>query len=117
VLLCAAGVFALSQAALPLSPGLGGVLFWQAVGGLAAGLFVPLTIGFVLRNLPARLATYGIAVYGMNSELSQNIAVTLEGWFVEHLSWRWIFYGIALAAHDVCSRVPFTSAMPWWNVR
>ena len=98
VLLWAAGVFALSQALLPLSPGLGGVLFWQAVGGLAAGTFIPLTIGFVLRNLPAGLATYGIAAYGMNSELSQNIAATLEGWFVEHLSWRWIFWDTALVA-------------------
>lgn len=98
VLLWAAGVFTAAQVALPFSTGIEGVLFWQAVGGLAGGTFIPLTIGFVLRNLPASLATYGIAAYAMNSELSQNIAASLEGWFTEHLSWRWIFWDSALLA-------------------
>jgi DHA2 family multidrug resistance protein len=33
---------------------------------------------------------YGIAFYAMNSELSQNVAASLEGWYSDHWSWRWI---------------------------
>jgi len=95
VLLWAAGTFALASLALPFSLSLDGILFWQVVGGLSSGAFIPLTISFVLRNLPARLAAYGVAAYAMNSELSQNVAASLEGWFVDHLSWRWIFWSNA----------------------
>ena len=41
---------------------------------------------------------YGIAVYAMNSELSQNVAASLEGWYSDHWSWRWIDWQYCLAA-------------------
>lgn len=74
----------------PLSSNLGALLALQFLAGVGSGTFIPLTISFVVRNLPARLVIYGIAVYAMNSELSQNVAASLEGWYSEHWSWRWI---------------------------
>ena len=53
----------------------------QFLGGVGSGTFIPLTISFIVRSLPARLVVYGIAVYAMNSELSQNVAASLEGWY------------------------------------
>src|SRR4051794_25408729 len=55
----------------PLSPNLAAFLAAQFLAGVGSGTFIPLTISFIIRNLPARLVIYGIAVYAMNSELSQ----------------------------------------------
>ncbi len=74
----------------PLSPNLNAFLTAQFLAGVGTGTFIPLTIGFIVRNLPQRLVVYGLAVYAMNSELSQNVSASLEGWFTDNLSWRWI---------------------------
>lgn len=89
-------IFAMSNLLLPFSPNLGFVLALQAISGLASGTFIPLTLGFVVHSLPPRLVIYGVAVYAMNTELSLNIAASIEGWFSDHWSWKWIFWDTAL---------------------
>jgi DHA2 family multidrug resistance protein len=81
----------------PLSPNLHAFLAAQFLAGVGSGTFIPLTISFIVRNLPARLVVYGIAVYAMNSELSQNVAASLEGWYADTWSWRWIDWQYCLA--------------------
>lgn len=98
VLMISAFVYGLSNGLLPLSPTLGHVLAFQAISGLSSGTFIPLTIGFVANSLPPRLVVYGIAVYALNLELSLNISASIEGWFSDYWSWRWIFWDTALLA-------------------
>lgn len=74
----------------PLSPNLNAFIAMQVLSGLGSGTFIPLTISFIVRSLPARLVVYGVAFYAMNSELSQNVAASLEGWYSDNWSWRWI---------------------------
>jgi MFS transporter, DHA2 family, multidrug resistance protein len=74
----------------PFSPNLTAFMAMQALAGLGSGAFIPLTISYIIRNLPGRLLVYGIAFYAMNSELSQNIAASLEGWYTDHWGWGWI---------------------------
>jgi MFS transporter, DHA2 family, multidrug resistance protein len=81
----------------PLSPNLTAFLTAQFLAGVGTGTFIPLTIGFIVRNLPQRLVVYGLAVYAMNSELSQNVSASLEGWYTENFSWRWIQWQFCLA--------------------
>ena len=81
----------------PLSPNLTAFLTAQFLAGVGTGTFIPLTIGFIVRNLPQRLVLYGLAVYAMNSELSQNVSASLEGWYTDNLSWRWIQWQFCLA--------------------
>ena len=71
---------------------------FRLVSGLASGTFIPLTIGFVVLNLPPRMVIYGVAAYAMNLELSLNIAASIEGWFCDNWSWQWIFWDTALLA-------------------
>ena len=68
------------------------LLLMQFLGGLASGVFIPLTLSFILLNMPPKYWAYGIAVYALNLELSLNISASLEGWYTEHHSWRWIFW-------------------------
>ncbi|MDB5460023.1 MAG: hypothetical protein JWO72_1764, partial [Caulobacteraceae bacterium] len=92
VLIEAALAFAVVSFLEPFSTNLAMLLALQFVGGLASGFFIPLTLSFILRGVPPRLWAYGIALYALNLELSLNISASLEGWYVDHLSWRWIFW-------------------------
>jgi DHA2 family multidrug resistance protein len=92
ILLIAAMAFGLISLLIPFSNSLNTLLALQFTGGLASGFFVPLTLSFVLLNTPPKYWAYGIALYALNLELSLNISASLEGWYVERLSWRWIFW-------------------------
>jgi DHA2 family multidrug resistance protein len=92
ILLIAALAFSATSFVAPFAENLRSLLVLQFLGGLASGCFIPLTLGFILRNVPPRLWAYGIAVYALNLEFSLNISASLEGWYVEHLSWHWIFW-------------------------
>ena len=92
----------------PLSPNLTAFLTAQFLAGVGSGTFIPLTIGFIVRNVPQRLVLYGLAVYAMNSELSQNVSASLEGWYTDNLSWRWIEW-------QNCVALPLMFACIWYG--
>ena len=92
VLMEAAAAFAVVCLIEPYAPNVQTLLALQFVGGLASGFFIPLTLGFILRNMPPRVWAYGIALYALNLEVSLNISASLEDWYIQHLSWRWIFW-------------------------
>jgi DHA2 family multidrug resistance protein len=119
VLLEAALAFGTIELIEPFSPNLPMLLALQFVGGLASGFFVPLTLGFVLRNMPPRFWAYGIALYALNLEVSLNVSASLEGWYVDHLSWRWIFwqqvplaFGMAICMFFGANRDPVNPQPP-----
>jgi len=92
ILMIAALSFAASSALTPFALNLPTLLTLQFLSGLGSGCFIPLTLSFILRVMPMRLWAYGIAMYALNLELSLNISASLEGWYIDHLSWRWIFW-------------------------
>jgi MFS transporter, DHA2 family, multidrug resistance protein len=92
VLIGASITFAVISLLTPYSPNLSMLLTMQFLGGLASGCFIPLTLSFILLNVPPKYWAFGIALYALNLELSLNISASLEGWYVEHQSWRWIFW-------------------------
>jgi MFS transporter, DHA2 family, multidrug resistance protein len=92
VLMISIAGFALTSMLIPLAPDLPSLLVGQAIGGLTSGTFIPLAIGFVLQSLRPAYWPYGIAAYGFSLELSLNIPASLEGWYIDHLSWHWIFW-------------------------
>ena len=92
VLIGASIAFAIISLLTPYSPTLPLLLTMQFLGGLASGCFIPLTLSFILLNTPPKYWAFGIAIYALNLELSLNISASLEGWYVEHHSWRWIFW-------------------------
>ena len=92
VLMGAAASLALISLIEPFATNLHTLLTLQFASGLASGFFVPLTLSFVLRNTPPKVWAYGVAIYALNLEVSLNISASLEGWYLEHLSWAWIFW-------------------------
>src|SRR5271165_1786519 len=119
VLIGASVAFALISLLTPFSPNLPTLLAMQFLGGLATGFFIPLTLSFILLNMPPKYWAYGIAVYALNLELSLNISASLEGWYVEHHSWRWIFWQnvplaliMSLCLHRGIAVKPITTRPP-----
>lgn len=105
------GILLLFAASLlgPLSPNLDAFMAMQLLGGIGSGTFIPLTISFIIRSLPASMVIYGIAIYAMNSELSQNVAASLEGWYADHWSWHWIDW-------QYCMMLPLMFVCIWFGI-
>jgi DHA2 family multidrug resistance protein len=109
VLLLGIIMFFIASLLAPLSDNLQAFVVLLGLAGLGSGTFIPLTISFVIRSLPARLVIYGLAVYAMNSELSQNVAASLEGWYADNLSWHWLYW-------QYCAALPLMFAAIWFGV-
>jgi MFS transporter, DHA2 family, multidrug resistance protein len=107
VLFMAASAFALVSLVTPFAPDLFTLLVLQFAGGLASGFFVPLTLTFVLFNTPPKYWAFGVALYSLNLELSLNISASLEGWYLQHWSWHWLYWqSVPLAAvMALCLRI------------
>ena len=119
VLIGASIAFAVISLLTPFSATLPELLTMQFLGGLASGFFIPLTLSFILLNMPPRYWAFGIALYALNLELSLNISASLEGWYVEHHSWRWIFWQnvplaliMSLCLHRGMAVKPITTRPP-----
>lgn len=111
VLLACAACFTVISLLLPLSSGLPMMIVLLLLAGLTAGTFYPLTLAFILRNLPTRYVLLGIAVYAMDIVFATNVAVSIEAWYVDHLSWRWIFWNSAVLTPVMMVLVHY--GIPW----
>ena len=96
ILLPAAAIFAVASLVLPLAPGYWPMLALMVIAGLTSGTFYSLTLTFVLNALPKKLIIFGIAAYAADIVFVSNFASAIEGWYIDHLSWHWIFWNAAL---------------------
>ncbi len=96
VLLACAVLFSIFCLLMPFAAHLPLLITLLVLAGLTAGTFYPLSLSFILRNLPPRYVLYGISVYAIDIVVSTHIAHSYEGWLIKALSWRWIFWTDAL---------------------
>jgi DHA2 family multidrug resistance protein len=122
ILLEAAAIFAVTSALLPFAPGYWATLAMVVIAGAASGTFYSLTMTFVLTALPKKLIIVGIAAYAADIVFVSNIALVLEGWFIDHLSWHWIFWTAAVVTPVMMAciyrgipRRPPASSKPSWR--
>ena len=111
VLLTCGALFTLISVLLPFSGSLPIMLALLVLAGLTAGTFYPLTLSIVLRNLPIKYVLLGIAMYAMDVVVSLNIATSLEAWYMDHLSWHWIFWNSAVLTPVMMVLIYF--GIPW----
>ena len=98
VLLFTAGMFTVTCAFLPLIHGYSLLVAALIVAGLTSGTFYPLTLTFALRISPLRYLPITMAFYATAIDGAVNIAPSLYGWYRDHLSWHWMFWGSAVVA-------------------
>jgi DHA2 family multidrug resistance protein len=111
VLLACASAFTMISLLLPYVSSFPVILVLLVLAGLTAGAFYPLTLSFVLRNLPMRYVLIGIAMYAMDIIFTTNFATSLEAWYIDHLSWKWIFWNSAALTPIMMVLIYF--GIPW----
>jgi DHA2 family multidrug resistance protein len=92
VLLACSAVYAFVSLLMPFASGYSALLTLQVIAGLSSGTFYPLTLSFILTNLPTRLIAVGLATYSITILFAANIASSLTAWYTGVLSWRWVFW-------------------------
>ena len=122
ILLPAAAIFTCASALLPFAPNYWSMVVLLVVAGVSSGTFYSLTMTFVLTALPKRLIIFGIAAYAADIVFVSNVAAGIEGWYVQHLSWHWIFWNAAvftplmmLCVHLGIPRQPIAGLRPSWR--
>jgi DHA2 family multidrug resistance protein len=96
VLVIAAIGFTLVNCLLPFVHTYDLLLVGLVLAGLTSGTFYPLTLSFALRNIPLRFLPFTLALYASFVDGAVNVAPTLYGWFRDHLSFRWMFWSMAV---------------------
>jgi DHA2 family multidrug resistance protein len=111
VLLACAWIFTAVSFLIPFCHSLEVVIALLIIAGLSAGTFYPLTLSFVLRNLPMRFVLVGIAMYATDIIFTTDMAQAWESFFIEHLSWHWIFWNGTVLTPIMIALVHF--GIPW----
>jgi DHA2 family multidrug resistance protein len=111
VLLACAWIFTVVSFLIPFCHSLEVVIALLIIAGLSAGTFYPLTLSFVLRNLPMRFVLLGIAMYATDIIFTTDMAQAWESFFMEHLSWHWIFWNATILTPIMIALVHF--GIPW----
>lgn len=96
VLVIAASGFTLINCFLPFVHNYHLLLAGLALAGLTSGTFYPLTLSFALRNIPLRFLPFTLALYASFVDGAVNLAPSLYGWFRDNLSFRWMFWSMAV---------------------
>ena len=98
VLLISAPLVAFSALLLGFTTWYPLILVLLSLAGLGCGTFYPLTLSFVARSLPKQYILFGFAAYGFDIVSSLHVASLLEGFYMQYLSWHWIYWQPALMA-------------------
>jgi DHA2 family multidrug resistance protein len=122
ILLAAAAIFAIASALLPFAPGYWPLIALTVIAGITSGTFYSLTMTFVLTALPKRLIIFGIAAYAADIVFVSNFASAIEGWYIDNLSWHWIFWNAAaftplmmICVYFGIPKRPTAGSMPSWR--
>ncbi len=110
ILLWASAVFMLAEFLSPfIAQNVGALIILQFIAGVAAGTYYPLTITVIVRNLPLKYVHFGVAAYSLDILASTHIATALEAWYLNNLSWQWIFWNALIVT-------PLMMACLYWGI-
>jgi EmrB/QacA subfamily drug resistance transporter len=107
----AAGVilFSLASAWCGISPDVRQLIAARALQGVGGALLVPGSLALISASFPSEERGRAIGTWSGFTSITAAIGPLLGGWFVQHASWRWVFFinlPIALAVLLIVWRIP-----------
>jgi DHA2 family multidrug resistance protein len=91
VMLVGVALFTVSSFLCGIATGLGELVVYRVLQGLAGAPLVPLSQAATLDTFPPRQHPVALSVFGMGVVIGPIIAPTLGGYLSEEYSWRWVF--------------------------
>jgi EmrB/QacA subfamily drug resistance transporter len=90
----AAGVvlFSLASAWCGLAPDIGQLIVARGLQGIGGALLVPGSLAIISANFPEEVRGRAIGTWSGFTAITAAIGPVLGGWFIQHGSWRWVFF-------------------------
>ncbi len=90
----ALGVFVFSVASVwcGLSPNIGELIIARSLQGIGGALLVPGSLALITAHFPEKERGRAIGTWSGFTAITAAIGPVLGGWFIEHGSWRWVFF-------------------------
>jgi len=107
-------IFAVCSALCGLAATIGQLIAARAFQGVGAALLIPGSLALISASFPPKARGRAIGTWSGFTSITTALGPVMGGWFVQHLSWRWVFLiNVPLAACVVAIalwRVPETRA-------
>ena len=90
----AAGVvlFSVASAWSGLAPGIWQLVVARGLQGIGGALLVPGSLALISANFPEQARGRAIGTWSGFTAITAAIGPVLGGWFIQHGSWRWVFF-------------------------
>jgi EmrB/QacA subfamily drug resistance transporter len=90
----AAGVvlFSLASAWCGLAPNIHQLILARGLQGIGGAFLVPGSLALISANFPQERRGRAIGTWSGFTSITAAVGPVLGGWFVEHGSWRWVFF-------------------------
>ena len=99
-------VFTLASGLCGMATGLGQLILFRVIQGLAGGGLQPSSQGVLLDAFPVERQGMAMTLFGLAALIAPVVGPTLGGWITDSYSWRWVFLinvPIGLMALGACA--------------
>src|SRR5437660_3544743 len=86
------GLFSVASAWCGLAPGIRHLILARGLQGIGGALLVPGSLALISANFSQERRGRAIGTWSGFTSITAAIGPVLGGWFVEHGSWRWVFF-------------------------
>src|SRR6478672_10691415 len=85
-------VFTLASGLCGMATGLGQLILFRVLQGLAGGGLQPSSQGVLLDAFPVERQGVAMTLFGLAALIAPVVGPTLGGWITDSYSWRWVFF-------------------------
>src|SRR3954464_8148798 len=99
-------VFTLASGLCGMATGLGQLILFRVLQGLAGGGLQPSSQGVLLDAFPVERQGMAMTLFGLAALVAPVVGPTLGGWITDSYSWRWVFWinvPVGLLALGACA--------------
>jgi len=92
-------VFGAASLGCGLSPSIRTLVIWRCVQGIGAACLVPGSLAIISASFDEKSRGPSIGIWSGFTAMTTALGPVVGGWFIEHVSWHWVFFiNVPLAA-------------------